>query len=63
MLKLIGLSSLPACAGRQAGLHRDNFLAKVQVPCPMRRQATPTNFIAGPVRQHAEDTQIILKFL
>jgi len=29
-------------------LHRDNFLAKVPGPCPMLRQVTPTNFIAGP---------------
>jgi hypothetical protein len=30
-------------------LHRDNFLAKVPGPCPVRRQVTPTNFIAGPL--------------
>jgi hypothetical protein len=30
-------------------LHRDSFLAKVPGPCPVRRQVTPTNFIAGPL--------------
>ena len=30
-------------------LHRDKFLAKVQGNCPVRRQVTPTNFIAGPL--------------
>jgi hypothetical protein len=30
-------------------LHRDSFLAKVPGPFPVRRQVTPTNFIAGPL--------------
>jgi len=30
-------------------LHRDGFLAKVPGACPVRRQVTPTNFIAGPL--------------
>ena len=30
-------------------LHRDSFLAKVSGPCPVLRQVTPTNFIAGPL--------------
>ena len=30
-------------------LHRDNFLAKVPGSCPVLRQVTPTNFIAGPL--------------
>jgi hypothetical protein len=30
-------------------LHRDSFLAKVLGLCPVRRQVTPTNFIAGPL--------------
>jgi len=30
-------------------LHRDNILAKVPGLCPVRRQVTPTNFIAGPL--------------
>jgi hypothetical protein len=30
-------------------LHRDSFLAKVPGLCPVRRQITPTNFIAGPL--------------
>jgi hypothetical protein len=30
-------------------LHRDSFLAKVPRPCPVLRQVTPTNFIAGPL--------------
>jgi hypothetical protein len=30
-------------------LHRDNFLAKVSGLCPVLRQVTPTNFIAGPL--------------
>jgi len=30
-------------------LHRDSFLAKVPGLCPVRRQVTPTNFIAGPL--------------
>jgi len=30
-------------------LHRDNLLAKVPGPFPVRRQVTPTNFIAGPL--------------
>jgi len=30
-------------------LHRDSFLAKVPRPCPVRRQVTPSNFIAGPL--------------
>jgi hypothetical protein len=32
-------------------LHRDKFLAKVPGPCPVQRQVTPTNFIAGPLAQ------------
>jgi len=32
-------------------LHRDKFLAKVPGPYPVRRQVTPTNFIAGPLAQ------------
>jgi len=39
--------TLPAC--RQAGLHRDSFLAKVPGFCPVLRQVTPTNFITGPL--------------
>jgi hypothetical protein len=31
-------------------LHRDNFLAKVPGLCPVRRQVTLTNFIAGPLQ-------------
>jgi hypothetical protein len=30
-------------------LHRDSFLAKVPGLCPVLRQVTPTNFIAGPL--------------
>jgi len=30
-------------------LHRDSFLAKVPGLCLVRRQVTPTNFIAGPL--------------
>jgi hypothetical protein len=30
-------------------LHRDSFLAKEPGPCPVLRQVTPTNFIAGPL--------------
>ncbi|MCE5226793.1 MAG: hypothetical protein LLG05_13175, partial [Porphyromonadaceae bacterium] len=30
-------------------LHRDKFLAKVPGFCPVRRQVTSTNFIAGPL--------------
>jgi hypothetical protein len=30
-------------------LHRDSFLAKVSGLCPVLRQVTPTNFIAGPL--------------
>ena len=30
-------------------LHRDKFRAKVPGPNPVRRQVTPTNFIAGPL--------------
>jgi hypothetical protein len=30
-------------------LHRDYLLAKEQVLLPVLRQATPTNFIAGPL--------------
>jgi hypothetical protein len=32
-------------------LHRDSFLAKVPGLYPVRRQVTPTNFIAGPLAQ------------
>ncbi len=32
-------------------LHRDSFLAKVPGLCPVLRQVTPTNFIAGPLVQ------------
>jgi len=30
-------------------LYRDNFLAKDWRPCPVLRQATPTNFITEPL--------------
>jgi len=52
------LSCLPCLpAGRrQAGLHRDPPAGGAKVPgpdsyrdCPVRRQLTPTNFIAGPL--------------
>jgi hypothetical protein len=43
---------LPAC-GSQAGLHRDSFLVPPQAGyrhwCPVLRQVTLTNFIAGPL--------------
>jgi len=29
--------------------HRDYFVAKDEAQCPVLRQVTPTNFIAGPL--------------
>jgi len=39
-------------------LHRDSFLAKVPGPWAVRRQVTPTNFIAGPLAQIFKDVMI-----
>jgi hypothetical protein len=33
----------------QAGLQRDNYSAKVPGLCPVLRQVTPANFVAGPL--------------
>jgi len=51
MAKLAPPLSLRYFGAGSPSLHRDKFSAKVPGSCPVRRQVTPTNFIAGPLAQ------------